>query len=346
MQLNRRAEQRKAVVCISISNHLERTQSTEVDYPDEFSTSDSPTHNLADRLFIVNGTLQVMEFPIKTLRSSVFPALLKEIPQPPETMYYRGQLPPPEMTLLTVVGSRKYTTYGKQAVNELIGGLSGYNIGIVSGLALGIDSLAHEAALKNNLYTLGIPGGGLNDNVLYPSQHKRLAYRILEAGGCLLSEFAPDFKATTWSFPKRNRLQAGISHATLLIEAAEKSGTLITARLATDFNRELLVVPGNIFSKNSAGVHQFLKLGATPVTTADDILDALRIEKSESVKEIETSNLSSTEEKVLAVLQSPCHRDELLRSLDLPVSEGNRLLMEMELKNYIASEQNIYRSLL
>ena len=201
-----------------------------------------------------------MDFPIKELPAAEFPVGLQEIPQPPKQLNYRGKLPSRNTTLLSIVGSRKYTSYGKQVLEELVSGLAGYPIGIISGLALGIDSLSHEAALQNNLYTLAIPGGGLSDNRLYPATHKKLAFRILEAGGGLLSEFEPDFKATKWSFPQRNRLVAGISKATLLIEANEKSGTLITARMATDYNRELLVVPGSIFSQNSKGVHQFLKL--------------------------------------------------------------------------------------
>ena len=160
-----------------------------------------------------------MEFPITELSPDLFPVGLTEIPHPPKVLNYRGILPSAGTTLLSVVGSRRYTTYGKQAVDALIDGLAGYNIGIVSGLALGIDSLAHEAALRNNLYTLAIPGGGLGDAVLYPAQHKQLAHRILEAGGGLLSEFESDFRATNWSFPQRNRLVAGISQATLLVEA-------------------------------------------------------------------------------------------------------------------------------
>lgn len=283
-----------------------------------------------------------MSFPLTDVKAVEFPRLLREIPQPPTTLNYRGQLPATDLKLLSVVGSRKYTTYGKQVIEELISGLRGYPIGIVSGLALGIDSLAHEAALKNNLYTLAIPGGGLSDEVLYPATHKPLAQRILTAGGGLLSEFAPDFRATTWSFPQRNRLVAGISHATLLIEAAEKSGTLITARLATDYNRELLVVPGSIFSKNSAGVHQFLKLGATPATTAKDILDVLNIKETAAVAK-PLPHFTEQEQKIISLLHEPLHRDELLRRLELPIAEVNRLLMLMELNNHIKSEQNIYR---
>ncbi len=123
-----------------------------------------------------------MSFPITSVGEHEFPALLREIPQPPKALNYRGVLPSPNIHLLSVVGSRAYTAYGKQVIDELIGGLKGYPIGIVSGLALGVDSLSHIAALQNNLYTLAIPGGGLSDETLYPATHKPLARRILEAG--------------------------------------------------------------------------------------------------------------------------------------------------------------------
>ncbi len=286
-----------------------------------------------------------MSFPIIDVSSAEFPALLREIPQPPVALNYRGVLPPPDIHLLSVVGSRKYTSYGKQVVDELIGGLRNYPIGIVSGLALGIDSLAHIAALQNNLYTLAIPGGGLSDEVIYPATHKGLAHRILEAGGGLLSEYAPDFRATDWSFPQRNRLVAGISRATLLIEAAERSGTLITARMTADYNRELLVVPGSIFSKTSAGVHQFLKLGATPVTCAEDILAVLGIAEKSVGEAKPRPPLSPAEESVIALLHEPRHRDELIRTLNLDTAQAAQLLMMMELNNMIVAQDNIYRSL-
>ncbi len=286
-----------------------------------------------------------MKYPIRELAAGEFPRRLREIPQPPESLNYRGSLPLPDLKLLSIVGSRKYTSYGKQVVDELVAGLAGYQIGIVSGLALGMDSLAHEAALQNSLYTLSIPGGGLDDSCIYPARHKRLAMRILEAGGGLLSEFEPTFRATKWSFPKRNRLVAGISHATLLVEAAEKSGTLITARLTADYNRELLVVPGNIFSKNSAGTHQFLKLGATPVTSAKDILDVLHIEEDEVMPAKTSSSPANDplEVKVIELLHEPLERDALIRALEITTTEASQLLMMMELNGQITSYQNTYR---
>ena len=182
------------------------------------------------------------------------------------------------------MGSREHTEYGKEVVEHLISGLKGYPVGIVSGLALGIDGLAHEAAMRHGLYTLAVPGSGLAESVLYPASHKQLAAEILKHGGGLLSEYPPETSAAKWTFPQRNRIMAGLCKATLLIEATEKSGTLITARLAVDYNRELLAVPGHIFSKNSYGTHQFLKLGATMVTEARDILLALGIDPDETTK--------------------------------------------------------------
>lgn len=288
-----------------------------------------------------------LSFPLLEVTPTEFPAPLKEVPQPPKNLNYRGELPPPSLTLLTVVGSRNYTTYGKQVVDHLIGGLKGYEVGIVSGLALGIDSLAHEAALKNNLYTLAVPGSGISDGAIYPASHRPLARKILEHGGGLLSEFAPDFKGAQWSFAQRNRIMAGLSRATLIVEASEKSGTLITARMATDYNRELLIVPGNIFSQNSAGPHQFLKLGATPVTCAEDILYVLGFSQEEiekkSNRQLPLTSLSIDEERVLAQLKEPTEKDVLIRTLLLPSHTANALLMQMEMKGLIHEEQGIYR---
>ncbi len=288
-----------------------------------------------------------MSFPVFEVPQEAFPPLLREIPQVPKSLTYRGILPTSSMKLLCVVGSRKCTTYGKQVVEHLISGLRGYNIGIVSGLALGIDSLAHEAALAHHLYTLAVPGSGLQDNVIYPATHKPLARKILEQGGGLLSEFAPEFTATKWSFTQRNRIMAGIAHATVLIEAGEKSGTLITARMASDYNRELLVVPGNIFSQNSQGTHQFLKLGATPVTCAQDILYALGFSQ-EDVEQtpqvfVQRLNLTQDEQKVITTLFESQDKDTLIRAIELPSHIANALLMQMQMKGLITEENNQYR---
>jgi len=274
---------------------------------------------------------------IRQLSSDEFPQLLTEIPDAPKKLYVRGTLPPADIKLLAVVGSRKYTPYGKQAVETLLKGLAGYPIAIISGLALGIDSLAHEAALASNLPTIAVPGSGLNDDVLYPSMHRKLAQKILVAGGALLSEFEPDFRATPYSFPQRNRIMAGMSHAVLMIEAAEKSGTLITARLTSDYNRELLVVPGSIFSANSFGPHLFLSLGATPITRSADILRVFGMEPAAKSALLRT-DISEEERQVMEALQTPLSRDELIVALALKTQDANILLSTMELKGLITEE--------
>lgn len=281
-----------------------------------------------------------MSHSLTTLSTDEFPRLLREIPDPPDKLYLKGSLPPQKAKCLAVVGSRKYTTYGKQTVEKLIGDLRGHDVAIISGLALGIDGLAHEAALRANLCTLAVPGSGLNDDVLYPARHKRLAMRILQAGGGLLSEFEPDFEATPWSFPKRNRIMAGLAHAVLVIEAAEKSGTLITARLATDYNRDVLTVPGSIFSKSTFGPHMLIRLGAVPVTSAQDILEALGVEPKNNTEAHVPENLSVEEQSVLKALNEPHEKDTLISKLNMPVHKANILLSKMELDGLITIEMN------
>jgi DNA processing protein len=282
--------------------------------------------------------------PSDFLKHNLSPLL--EIPQPPKGLWYQGKLPSKDLFLLAVVGSRNYTTYGKQVLEYLITGLKNYPVGIVSGLALGIDGLAHEAAINNNLYTLAVPGSGLAKEVLYPPSHKRLAQKILESGGGLISELSPETQAGKWTFPQRNRIMAGLCKATLLIEASEKSGTLITARMTVDYNRELLAVPGSIFSPNSYGTHQFLKLGATMVTEAEDILIALGIELETDATNVARPQLSTEEELVIKLLLEPKDKDSLLRLLPLPVSQANILLMNMEMQGYISYDSPHYRSLI
>ncbi len=216
---------------------------------------------------------------IETLSAESFPILLSEITDPPEKLYVKGEFPVAEK-YLTVVGTRKPSSYGADAVRTLLAGLRGLPVTIVSGLALGTDALAHQAALENNIPTIAVPGSGLSDKVLYPAANRELAKRILQAGGCLLSEFEPNFKATDFSFPQRNRIMAGLSHATLVIEAQLKSGTLITSKFATQYNRDILAVPGSIFSTLSEGPHMLIRLGATPITTGEELRAALGFENT------------------------------------------------------------------
>ena len=274
-----------------------------------------------------------------------FPPLLREISDPPKQMYMRGVLPSFGHKWLAVVGSRAMTTYGKQACHHLIEGLRGYPIVVVSGLAYGVDAEAHRSALNAGLITVGVPGSGLDWNALYPKANVGLAREILKAGGTLLSEFKPEQRATDYTFPQRNRIMAGLSHATLVIEAKEKSGSLITAKLVTEYNRELLVVPGSIFSAESRGTHQFLRLGATAITSPEDILIALGIAKREgpvSLSELR-DDLSEEELRVFEIIHSPVSRDELIAALELPITEAHVLLSTMEIKGLIVEELGVVR---
>lgn len=275
---------------------------------------------------------------ILELAKKDFPPLLGEITDAPKKLYYVGQLPNwQNYKFLAVVGSRKYSQYGRDACQKLIEGLRGYSIIIVSGLALGIDSIAHESALRAGLKTIAIPGSGLDRNVLYPASHVGLADRIVKAGGLLLSEFEPSLKAAPYTFPQRNRIMAGISHAILVIEAEEISGTLITSKLATDYNRDVLTVPASIFSETSAGPHMLLKLGATPIRRSEDILEALHLETKENLYDASYKNtdLSDNEKMILELLASPLPKEELIEKLNMPISELNSILSMMEIKGLI-----------
>ncbi len=277
---------------------------------------------------------------MKILIGKDIPSQLLEIPQPPEKLYVAGILAPDTHIPLVVVGSRKYTSYGRDICRELIAGLKGLPITIVSGLALGIDSIAHRAALDNEIHTTAFPGSGLHRSAIYPAQHLGLAEEIVASGGALVSELEPDERAASWVFPKRNRLKAGYAKAVLIIEAEEKSGTLITARLATEYNKDVLAVPGSVFSPTSRGTNGLLRLGATPIRDVLDLREALGFQEDlrdaiEDVREI-PEDLSENEKRVLEILSEPLPRDEIIRALELPTHEANMILSILEIKGLVS----------
>lgn len=272
---------------------------------------------------------------MRILTQDELPPQLLEIPEPPKELWCVGEPPKIDAIYLVVVGSRHHTQYGKEVCKKLIQGLSGYPITIVSGLAIGMDTIAHQSALEAGLTTIAFPGSGLGNESLYPKSNWRLANTIVESGGCLLSELSPDTKAAPWTFPKRNRLMAGIAHAVLLIEAEEKSGTLITARLGLDYNREVLAIPGSIFSINSFGTNRLIKEGAQPVTSSEDILDALGLDRVLSISERQVIETTDEEKEILALLKEPKDKDTLIRELSMPITEIHSLLTVMEIKGLI-----------
>jgi DNA processing protein len=206
-----------------------------------------------------------------------FPALLREINDPPHTLFFRGKLPNTDSPTLAVVGTRKFTAYGKSACQEIVGPLVKQGIIIVSGLALGIDGIAHQIATDNNSPTIAVLGGGVDKRTVAPTSHRNLAEQIIATGGAVLSEYPPGFEPTIYSFPARNRIIAGLSSGTLVIEAAEKSGALITARCALDYNRDVFAVPHALNSPTGIGPNNLLKMGAKVVTKATDIIESLSL---------------------------------------------------------------------
>lgn len=216
---------------------------------------------------------------IYTISGESIPPQLHEIPQPPLKLFVRGSLPKIGSKILCIVGAREYSEYGQGVVHRLISGLQHQNICIVSGLAKGIDGLVHKKALEFGIQTIAFPGSGLDENVLYPKQNIELSRDIVKSGGGLISELEPTSTARDWTFPLRNRLMAGISDATIVIEAKLPSGSLITTRLAHEYNRDVGAVPGDIRSALSNGPNWLLGNYAMPITCSQDILDILRISR-------------------------------------------------------------------
>lgn len=268
---------------------------------------------------------------------------LLNLPQVPESIYIQGTLPEIKIDeqgystprILTVVGSRKHSTYGKDVVKYLVSSLKGTDVIILSGLALGIDSLSHKTALENNILTISIPGSGLGKDVIYPRSNTRLAEEILVSGGALLSEYDDTTKAEQWTFPARNRLMASLSDVVLLIEAEDKSGTLITARHALELGKDIGIVPGSIFSPTSRGTHALLHDGATPICAKEDLYELLHLHiEKQSAEEI-IKDLNKQESLIYELLSEPYKKDTLLITSKLPTSEFMVALTTLEMKGYI-----------
>lgn len=269
-----------------------------------------------------------------------FPAKLQEIPDAPKYLYIEGSLPDPNTHIyLAVIGSRKHTEYGKRACEDLIRGLQGQPIVIVSGLALGMDTIAHKAALEAGLTTIAVPGSGLAPQVVYPKSNWRLARDIVSSGGALVSEFEPEFEATPWSFPKRNRIVAGLCDAVLVVEAQEKSGALITAKLALGYNRDVLAVPGSIYVDQCKGTNNLIARGAYAITSATDIISHFNLEKSDKENiQLALEMFNDQEIAVLRLLKEPQTKNYIYEHSGLSISDSSIILSTLELKGVIKEE--------
>lgn len=216
--------------------------------------------------------MQDREIQTLTLNSAGYPRLLGEIHGPPELLYVKGTLLEEDEAAVAIVGTRGATPYGLAIAGQLAEELAACGVTVVSGLAEGIDAAAHEGALKAGGRTIAVVGHGLAR--IYPSQHQKLSERIAESG-CIVSEFPMEEKPNPWNFPKRNRIIAGLSLGTVVVEAPFKSGALITARFAMEQGREVFAVPGPVSSRQSEGTHALLKDGAKLVGRVEDILEEL-----------------------------------------------------------------------
>jgi|WetSurMetagenome_2_1015567.scaffolds.fasta_scaffold01419_2 DNA processing protein len=274
---------------------------------------------------------------IKTvsIEEDEYPELLKEIFYPPFLLFYKGDLQINGKKTLAVVGARKCTYYGQQAIEKLIPPLVKNKIIIASGLAIGIDSLAQMETVKAGGRTIAVLGTGIDKNSLYPAQNFRLAEEIIAKGGAVVSEFPPGTPPLRQNFPQRNRIIAGLARATLVVEANQKSGSLITARFALEEGREVMAVPGNIFSPASEGPNALIKSGAKPIFTADDILESFGVftEKIAEETSKDFSQFNINERKILKHLScEPTLLDELahLTKLDMKIINSTLTILEIK----------------
>lgn len=282
------------------------------------------------------ATLNKHQIKTITLEEDLYPPLLKNIFQPPPLLFYQGNLRAELYArTLAVVGSRRATAYGQMVVKSLVKNLAESGVTIVSGLALGIDALAHEATLSSKGQTIAVLGSGIDRPSFYPKANRYLADKIVKEGGIIFSEFPPGTEATRFNFPRRNRLISGMAQGTLVVEAAAKSGSLITAHYALEQDREVMAVPGNIFSEQSGGTNHLLKLGARPVTKTEDIQEIFGWENT-TVNPAMINDLSELEKQILQALASEAkHLDELRALLNVDIGVITATLTLMEIKGLV-----------
>lgn len=271
-----------------------------------------------------------------TFDDEQYPYLLKQISDPPMVLYKKGNLNLCNLEkTLAVVGSRKASTSSKDVLNKMLNELANTDICIVSGLASGIDTTAHQGAIANNLKTIGVIASGFD--FVYPTSNKELYRKIEDGNGAILSEYFPTFQPLQFRFPHRNRIVSGLSYGTLVAEAAIKSGALITANLCLEQGRELMCIPGLISNPNTQGIYKLLKQGAAMVTCAEDILNALSWEIPTQKKlRLEFDNFSDTEKKVLNSIEiEPKGFDAILSETKLDFNNLLACLTNLELNSQI-----------
>jgi len=269
--------------------------------------------------------------------SSDYPEILKEISGAPKQLFVRGSLPKNHEMNFAIVGTRAASEYGKTLAFKIAQELSELGFNIVSGLALGIDTESHLGALEGNGKTIAVVGSAIDDNSIYPVSNLKLVKKIVASGGAVIGEYAPGTKSEIWFFPERNRIISGLSRGVLVVEAPEKSGALITARLALEQNRDVFAIPGSIFSKNSFGTNFLIKNGAKVVTSVDDILEELNLTDLKIKKESTENNSLAEEEKTVLniIAKEPIHIDKICETAKMTASQTLSAVSMLEIKGLI-----------
>ncbi|MDD3487261.1 MAG: DNA-processing protein DprA [Candidatus Moranbacteria bacterium] len=274
---------------------------------------------------------------IITTNDPDYPPQLKEIGSAPPVLYIRGEKKILKNKSIAVVGSRKFTAYGQRVAENLTRDLVRAGITIVSGLALGIDGIAHQTTLSSDGLTIAVLGTGVDDQTIYPREHFNLAQNIIAGGGALLSEYPPKTPSIRQNFPARNRIMAAISLGALVIEAAEGSGSLITAEYALEFNREVFAVPGDIFSPQSAGTNALIQKGAKLVGSTANILEELNINRGQSALPLTNFEPKTDEEKLIwkNLSNEPLHIDKISKMAKLDTATVASILATMEIEGVV-----------
>ena len=278
--------------------------------------------------------LQEMGIKVLTWEDPDYPRLLKEVDQPPPVLYLKGDLDPCDDWAVAIVGTRRVTSYGRQVTEELAGALARSGVTVVSGLARGVDGLAHATSVNAGGRTLAVLGSGVDR--IYPPEHKRLAENIQEHGA-ILSDYPPGTAPDAANFPPRNRIISGLARAVVVIEAGETSGALITARFAADQGRDVFAVPGGIYAPQSKGANRLIRDGARPLLDPQELLETLNValvQEQRSVRTVLPGD--ATEAKLYSLLgQEPLHVDDIGNQAGLPIEQVSAALAMMELKGLV-----------
>jgi DNA processing protein len=278
--------------------------------------------------------IQKQGIQILTWQDETYPQRLKEIDQPPPVLYIRGEYLPDDLFAVAIVGTRRVTAYGRQITEQLASFLAANGMTVISGLARGVDAIAHQAALKAGGRTIAVLGSGVDK--IYPPEHRALAEQMMERGA-ILSDYAPGTQPEASNFPPRNRIISGLSLAVVVVEAGETSGALITAEFAAEQGREVFAVPGSILAPQSKGTNKLIQNGALPLLSVNDLMQALditRVGEQKAARKIMPAD--AIEAKLLTVLTNePMHVDEIRNQSELPIEKVSAALVLMELKGMV-----------